>query len=861
MADTFLYDELGNYFKYGGFKKDVPAYLRECLNPRFELRPYQEEAFARFFHCFENDFPGKEKPLHLLFNMATGSGKTLIMAGLILYLYEKGYRNFLFFVHSTNIIQKTRDNFLNPLSFKYLFNPSGLRIDGRRTQIAEVDNFEGVHADDINICFTTIQQLHLDLKDLKEGSVSYEDFRKSKTVLIADEAHHMSAATKSQRVMMESWENTVEGIFRQNDENLLLEFTATQDYKISAMVEKYRRKVVYRYDLAEFRNDGYSKDVVIVRSDMNPDERILQALILSQYKQEAAAKHRIQLKPVILLKAQKTIKQSKENKANFHQLIDSLDAAKIDAIRRTNIPVVQRAFRFFNDEGIGSAQLAQRLKREFQENRCLSVNEEKDKERHQMLVNSLEDKDNRIRAVFAVQKLNEGWDVLNLFDIVRCYETRDSGGRGTGKTTMSEAQLIGRGARYFPFDLPNNEDRFRRKFDSDAENELRILEELHYHSVNDSRYISELQNALVERGIMDPTVVDGQMSLKQPFKETDIYRYGVVWRNVRQKRSYENIASFKDLGVSGTNYAHPIASMKGAQQVAFGNETPRQGPRERVDVNIADLDRNIVQCAVSRNPFFAFASLKRYFPSLHSMSRFIEDKGYLGGLAVTFEGSGASEWKDNRVAQVAAVSGLLRRIEAEVKAQVTKYAGSRRFRPEFIRKIFINKTIKADKNKLEIDAELKNLILSRNWYVFDSLYGTHEEKAFVKMLDRCVQQLRDEGYNEFYLIRNERHFKLYRFENGQGFEPDFLLFLLKENGAASVRHLFIEPKGKHLQEHDRWKEDFLKEITEQYGGEELVSHDYKYRLIGAPFYNNQDENRFKDRLMELITEDEETTHE
>jgi type III restriction enzyme len=29
---------------------------------------------------------------------------------------------------------------------------------------------------------------------------------------------------------------------------------------------------------------------------------------------------------------------------------------------------------------------------------------------------------NRIRAIFAVQKLNEGWDVLNLFDIVRAMK-------------------------------------------------------------------------------------------------------------------------------------------------------------------------------------------------------------------------------------------------------------------------------------------------------------------------------------------------------------------------------------------------------------------------------------------------------
>ena len=859
MADMFLYKELDILFEHDVVKKPVPAYLKEGLNPRFELRLYQEKAFARFFRCFENGFPGKEKPLHLLFNMATGSGKTLIMAGLILYLYEKGYRNFLFFVHSTNIIRKTLDNFLNPLSSKYLFNERGLRIDGRRPQIVEVANFEGVHQDDINIRFTTIQQLHLDLKDLKEGSVSYEDFQKSKTVLIADEAHHMSAATKSQAAMQafESWENTVERIFRQNEDNLLLEFTATQDYEIPAMVEKYRRKVVYRYDLAEFRNDLYSKDVVIVRSGMNPDERILQALILSQYKQEAAAKHSIQLKPVILLKAQNTIKQSEENKANFHQLIDSLDAAKIDAIRRTNIPVVQRAFRFFNRNGISSAQLAARLKREFQESRCLSVNSKGEHENSQMLVNSLEDKDNRIRAVFAVQKLNEGWDVLNLFDIVRCYEKRDSGGRGIGKTTMAEAQLIGRGARYFPFVLPDKDDRYRRKFDSDLENELRVLEQLHYHSINDSHYISELRSALVREGVMDSTVVDRQTRLKLPFKETEIYKIGVLWGNVRQKKSYANIASFKDLGVSGKNYVHQIATMKGAQQIAFGDETHRQGPKEQVDVNVADLDRNIVQYAISQNPFFAFASLKRYFPNLHSMSRFISDDKYLRGLAITFEGSGACEWIDNRAEQLAAVSGLLRRIEAEVKAQVTEYEGSRRFQPEFIRDIFTDKTIKVDKLKLADEEGLKEFLSSKKWYVFDTLYGTSEEKAFVKMLDRCVQQLQDEGYGEFYLIRNERHFKLHGFKDGQGFEPDFLLLLLKKNGATSVQHMFIEPKGKHLQEHDRWKADFLKEITEQYGGKELVSHDFRYRLIGAPFYNNQDENRFRERLMELITEGEE----
>ena len=39
--------------------------------------------------------------------------------------------------------------------------------------------------------------------------------------------------------------------------------------------------------------------------------------------------------------------------------------------------------------------------------------------------------------------LNEGWDVLNLFDIVRLYETRQSGRGKIAPYTIKEAQLIG----------------------------------------------------------------------------------------------------------------------------------------------------------------------------------------------------------------------------------------------------------------------------------------------------------------------------------------------------------------------------------------------------------------------------------
>ena len=645
----FLYEQLDVLSRFGALNEEIPDSITRNLNPDFEIREYQEEAFARFIYCLREDFDGTSTPLHLLFNMATGSGKTLIMAGLILYLYEKGHRNFLFFVNSTNIIRKTQDNFLNPLTSKYLFDKE-IYIGGKRVVLTEVENFEDVNEDDINICFTTIQQLHTDMTTERENALTYESFGDKEIVLLADEAHHMNVSTRSrtQLELFESWENTVERIFQSNENNLLLEFTATHDYESSDMSEKYRDKVIYRYDFKNYRDDRYSKDITLVHSDLDLQDRILQALILNQYKQQIAAIHRIQLKPVILFKAQKTIAQSQENKANFRRLIDELTGNQIDRIRASEVEVVQSAFRFFDERNISSEQLAQYLKSDFQERYCLSVNDETEKETNQILVNTLEDKENPIRAIFAVQKLNEGWDVLNLFDIVRCYETRDTRYSRPGRTTISEAQLIGRGARYFPFTLSDNDtesdqsesdEKFRRKFDRDLDHELRVLEELHYHSVNDSRYISEIQTALRDEGIIDETVVTRELKLRANFKETDLYKYGVIWVNKRAERDYQNVTSFADLAdlsVRRKNHEHTVHAGSGGEMAVMENEAA-SGTRNTdiQDVRLVDIEQNIVQSAIARNPFFKFATLKQYFPQLTSMHEFRTSRNYLGGLAIT----------------------------------------------------------------------------------------------------------------------------------------------------------------------------------------------------------------------------------
>ncbi|MBK55518.1 MAG: type III deoxyribonuclease, partial [Euryarchaeota archaeon] len=415
---------------------DVPTFISDNL--RYNIRPYQEESFKRYiFLDSEDSVFNLNKPYHLLYNMATGSGKTLVMAGLMLYLFEKGYRNFLFFVNSNNIINKTKENFLNSQASKYLFSEK-ISIGGIDVQIKEVDTFEEADNLNINIKFTTIQKLHSELNNPKENSVTYEDLKDKKIVLISDEAHHINAGTK-QGSLSGSWEETVMRILKLNPiDNIMLEFTATLDYDSAEISEKYKDKLIQRYDLAEFRKDKYSKEINLLVSLYDENERIIQALILSLYRQELAASKGINLKPVILFKAKRTIKESERNKIKFHKLIDEFSVEMVENIQKTStVEIVQKAFAFFQRNEILPIQIVERIKHYFRDENCISANNDAEAELNQIRLNTLEDENNPIRAVFCVQKLNEGWDVLNLFDIVRLYEGQNTGGsnKTAGKTT------------------------------------------------------------------------------------------------------------------------------------------------------------------------------------------------------------------------------------------------------------------------------------------------------------------------------------------------------------------------------------------------------------------------------------------
>ena len=115
---TFIYETYDTVSKSGfkNFKEELPDYITQNL--RYPLRSYQQEALGRYLY-YKND-DNRAIPEQVLYNMATGSGKTLLMAAVILEKYQQGERNFIFFVNNDNILTKSKDNFLESSSGKYL---------------------------------------------------------------------------------------------------------------------------------------------------------------------------------------------------------------------------------------------------------------------------------------------------------------------------------------------------------------------------------------------------------------------------------------------------------------------------------------------------------------------------------------------------------------------------------------------------------------------------------------------------------------------------------------------------------------------------------------------------------------------
>lgn len=860
--DKMLLDDTYQiYSRMSGGFTGAPDYITENL--KHQLRPYQEEAIGRYLHYYDKDQTrDKSRGLQLLFNMATGSGKTMIMAALLLDLYKRGFNKVVFFVNTTNIIEKTRENFLDSGSNKYLFADKIL-IDGEPVTIREVTEFSDARDDAINIVFTTIQGLHATLNNPRENSLTYEDLTSHDIVLLSDEAHHLNGDTKSlaadEKKDNSSWESTINLVMNNNPKNHLLEFTATIDLDDKEIFYKYKDRIIYRYDLKAFREDGYSKDVWIYDVAADTMSRAIQAMVVSQYRKKIALGAGIWLKPVVLFKSYR-IDDSNDFYDAFIQKVKNLNARDITAQREHTAGILQDAFNFFDTTGITDADLSEELRIDFAEERLLSVTKKQITPEDQMRLNSLEDKENEIRAVFAVNVLDEGWDVLNLYDIVRLYDTRDSKNGRPGKTTMREAQLIGRGARYYPFVIDGDEEkRFLRKFDSNELEPLRVIEQLHYHSASNPKYIQEIRQTLRETGIIaDVNTVTRDLKLKDAFMKTRSYTHGQIWKNEQLERPAVNhqIALLGGEGyhlpdVYEINVPVGVAHDRQIFEDNTDIEVQRQQETFTFDVLFRRFPKNLVRFAADRNKKIRYDTVNEKIAGLSSLEAFLTGDKQLGGKKLRIT-AGVDKFEKLTVDEKLYIAEqLLALVAGDINLKEKSYIGSKLFKPTPIKEAFDteirrNYTITSNDAEFGVSQSIPNtaggrstryyLDLSKeDWHAYDDNFGTSEEKQFVLLMRNLIEDLRAK-WNDVFILRNEGALKIYEFNSGNAFEPDYILIANDKRDASVSWQIFIEPKGGHLLENDKWKEDFLKNISDEY---EVIAENGEVRIVGLPFYNSE----------------------
>lgn len=834
----------------------VPAYIQKNL--KHELRPYQQAALEHLLFM-----EGKPSSNHLLFLMATGSGKTNVLAATILYLYkQKGFQNFLFFVNNDSIIRKTEENLLNPNSSKYLFNPKGIEIDGERISIQVVDIFpKEKNNQTIYLKLTTIQKLHIDLTYPRENGLTYQSLAEEKLILLSDEAHHINVQTKKgkkketkEEVEEKNWEITVSNIMRANPENRMLEFTATLNLDNDHLFDKYKDKVLFQYDLPRFMDDGYSKNVILAKHNEDDQSKMLKATLLNQYRKYVANENGIYLKPVIMFKAN-TIALSKDAKEVFMHMIQELTEPMLKkiiqrelSIHRGTATVWEEVFNYYDSKDL--LKVIRDLRSDFTQDTILAVNsQEMFSEKNAVLLNSLEDMNNPVRAIFAVAKLNEGWDVLNLFDIVRLSEKASI----TKKATDSEAQLIGRGARYYPFKF-NGEKSFQRRFDF-SRRKMSVLESLHYHTMNESAYIKNLINSLDAAGIQTKKEEYSryEAKLKSKFKEQPLYKYGKIYVNKQVKTTPEDYNSLEKYSID-TRVSYNFER----------TEEEQYGKRSQSIDNLSDLyteaqlplDKRMIQKAIQRNPFFGFSTLREYIPSLGSIREFIESPSFMGGCQIFVRVPRGMAIDDlSKKEQLAFIDKYLRYVEEKIKLNYAKEKGTSEFIgvpfASYIEDSYVIETNNANisSNSFNTQVISSKSMRGHDWYIYDLAIGNPLEWALIEEIHQFLESLQ-EKYQNIYLVRNERKIKFREIDGVRGFMPDFLLFMEDEE---FTYQLFIEPKGSHLKVQDAWKEKFMLSLTERedikifYEGKEA-------RLIGFKFYSDTaaDKQAFREDFVEKL---------
>ena len=878
LAENDLFDTHQGYI--------IPDYINANLT--HILRHYQDEAL-RNYHYTQSQI--KPSPQHVLFNMATGSGKTDLMAGLILYLYQEyNYQNFLFTVNTNSVLMKTKDNLVNQNSDKYLYQDK-IEIDGKQISVVEVERFPRIQQDNtIYIKLASVQKVSDDLFVVKENTMGLADYERQPVVILADEAHHYSASTKTEKESENTWESAINKILNarneQEQKNLLLEFTATVDFDKEAIYNKYRDKVVYRYPLNQFMSDGYSKKVKRIETSASDEDKMLNVVLLSQFRKYFAYSEGVTstFKPIILFKSPK-VSVSLEANESFNRIIENLNTKDLlTFIRRQKLmdsnksSALSSAYDFYLEKELELGKIVQEIKRDFDARNVLNANDKSgnmlEKGQYQAL-NTLENPNNLYRVVFAVAKLTEGWDVLNLYDIVRIEKEA-----GTNKTaTMAEAQLIGRGARYYPFEIQAQKS-YQRRFDNEASNKQLILETLHYHTMNEPQYLKQLVGSLKQMDL--PTGEDKknppiEIKIKSSFKKTEAYKKGKIYYNEVVSVEDDWFDSIDKYGI--THQTSISRSLNyGSREVSYQSNV---GKSETKSISVDKFDSRYIQKAIQRLEFYKFDNLKKYIPLLSSIKEFIYGRKWLNADELHLFLTVPKEYRSIDITPddiLNVIIELLKEYEVKFKSGYIKQRGTNKFIGYPIKEYLTNY------NKRVPEYDTMNLFnetmqkievyeIEDDFFVYEKAIVNKLEYELIERVKSYVTDLKEKYHKAVYLLRMDENMhresakseklKLHQYGSRmnrsgevtethlQGFQPDFILFL---EDSEFYFQIFIEPKGMSGDRFisELWKQDLLLYMTDNQGEMEFEANEENVRISGLKFYTRGDGQNTMEQLADIV---------
>jgi type III restriction enzyme len=575
----------------------------------------------------------------------------------------------------------------------------------------------------------------------------------------------------------------------------------------------------------------------------------------------------------------KTIVESAQDYEEFLDLTSNIVSSDFDFLKSIGDQIFQstknnlnengksrteQVILFIKDNNINFGEIAEFIRDNFVSKNTIITNSKTNKTQKEKtdadtekLLNSLEDKNNNIRAIFTVDRLTEGWDVLNLFDIVRLYQGQNAGGsdKKTPESTTKEKQLIGRGVRYFPFAF-NDKIKNKRKFDDDLNHELRILEELFYYTYDEeSRYISHLKDELRKDGFIRDDRVMKTFSLKPEFVASDFYKNSKIWYNEkmpnpnRQKKSLIDIQKYFVL-------KYKIRGLElNELEIDFDkpDDITKLSLQEKglttITIQFKDIEKHIFRKSLSvkskqGGSLFRFQKLKIEL-NIESLED-LQQPHFLGDFAINIVVNKNTKVEDIGSQDMLGIANkFLDTVFAELHNNIATHRGG-----DFIAGSFAQHFGEPKVKSIVETQKDDSVALDNQWYILDGFVGTSEEKGMVNFIKESIGNL-EQKYKEVYLLRNEEVYKIYDFDQGRGFQPDFLLFL-KGNDKLQYQ-IFIEPKGGHLLEHDDWKQKFLLQISAKYGlGNIIRTENPSYRLIGLPFYNHKSNTEFEKEFEKLL---------